>query len=223
MSRSATLSIIIEDENDNNPKFRRPFYRRSITENSKNGVHIASIVADDADKNRSITYSLESPKEITDLVHLDAETGEMVVANKIDREIYSWLNVTVRATDSGIPPRSSLSEVYVQVLDENDNNPYFVSDTSNVTALENAKIGTEIVRIEAKDPDSGDFGKITYLLDRMSSQGKFAIHPESGSLTVADTLDWEVKSSYVLVIEAWDNYQFGYTAGESRNAFKQIE
>ncbi|XP_043267778.1 cadherin-23 [Venturia canescens] len=220
---SAMLSIIIEDENDNNPKFRRPFYRRSVTENSKNGVHIASIVADDADKNRSITYSVESPKEITDLVHVDSETGEMVVANKIDREIHSWLNLTVRATDSGIPPRSSLSEVYVQVLDENDNNPYFVTDLSNVTVSENSKIGTEITRIEAKDPDSGDFGKITFLLDRMSSQGKFAMHPETGSLTVADNLDWETKSSYVLIIEAWDNYQFGYTAGESRNAFKQIE
>lgn len=80
-----------------------------------------------------------------------------------------------------------------------------------------------MVQLQARDPDSGDYGKVTYLLDRMSSQGKFAIHPETGSLTVADTLDCETKSSYVLVIEAWDNYQFGYTAGESRNAFKQIE
>ncbi|KAG7212887.1 hypothetical protein KM043_002239 [Ampulex compressa] len=220
---SATVSIIIEDENDNNPKFRRPFYRRSVTENSKNGVSIANIVADDADKNRSITYSLESPKELSDLVHLDPETGEMVVANKIDREIYSWLNLTVRATDSGVPPRSSLSEVYVQVLDENDNNPYFISDIANITVMENAKIGTEVAVIQARDPDSGDYGKITYLLDRMSSQGTFAIHPETGALTVADELDWETKQNYVLVIEAWDNYQFGYTAGESRNAFKQIQ
>lgn len=101
----ATLTIVIEDENDNNPKFRRPFYRRSVTENSKNGVGIANIVADDADKNRSITYSIEGPKEITELVHLDAETGEMVVANKIDRELHSWLNLTVRAIDSGVPSR----------------------------------------------------------------------------------------------------------------------
>ncbi|XP_011305109.1 cadherin-23 [Fopius arisanus] len=220
---SAILNILIEDENDNNPKFRRPFYRRSLTENSKNGVHIASIVADDADKNRTITYSLECPPEITDLIHLDSETGEMVVANKIDREVFAWLNMTVRATDSGIPPRSSLSEVYVQVIDENDNNPYFITDITNVTVLENAKVSTEVARIEARDPDSGDNGKITYLLDRLSSQGKFSIHPDTGAVAVADILDWEVKRSYLLIIEAWDNYQFGYSAGESRNAFKQIE
>lgn len=220
---SATLNIIIEDENDNNPRFRRPFYRRSVTENSKNGVHIASIVADDADKNRTITYTMESPRDISELVNLDLETGEMVVSNKIDREMFSWLNLTVRATDSGIPPRSSLSDVYVQVLDENDNNPYFISDISNITVLENSKVGTQIAVIEARDPDSGDYGKITYLLDRMSSQGRFAIHPDTGALSIADIIDWEMKSSYVLIIEAWDNYQFGYTAGESRNAFKQIE
>lgn len=69
--------------------------------------------------------------------------------------------------------RSSLSEVYVQVLDENDNNPYFVSNISNVTVVENSKIGTEIIVIQAADSDSGDYGKITYLLDRMSSQVKY--------------------------------------------------
>jgi hypothetical protein len=30
--------------------------------------------------------------------------------------------------------------------------------------------GTEIATIEAKDADSGDFGRVTYLLDHMSSQ-----------------------------------------------------
>lgn len=54
-------------------------------------------------------------------------------------------------------------------------------------------------------------------------QGKFAIDPNSGVLSVADKLDREAKDSYMLVIEAWDNYQFGYLSGESRNAFKQIQ
>lgn len=55
-------------------------------------------------------------------------------------------------------------------MDENDNNPYFITDISNLMVMENAKIGTEVANIQANDPDSGDYGKITYLLDRMSSQ-----------------------------------------------------
>lgn len=54
-------------------------------------------------------------------------------------------------------------------------------------------------------------------------QGKFAIDPSTGVLCVADKLDRETKDSYLIVIEAWDNYQFGYLSGESRNAFKQIQ
>lgn len=139
----AVLTIIVEDENDNNPVFRKPFYRRSITENSKNGLTVANIVADDADKNRTIRYSMEGSKAITGLLHLDSDTGEVVVANKIDHELTPWLNLTVRATDSGVPPRSSLVEVFVQVLDENDNNPYFIGELANLTVREDAAIGKQ--------------------------------------------------------------------------------
>lgn len=221
-SASGILTILIEDENDNNPKFRKPFYKRSITENSPNGIAIANVVAFDVDKNKTIEYSLAGPQKIIDLVHLDKESGEIVVANRIDHELYEWLNFTVRATDSGVPARSSLVDVFIQVMDENDNNPYFIGDLNNFTIAENSPIGTRIATIQASDSDSGDYGKITFLMDRTSSNGKFTINADTGVLSVADNIDREIKDSYMIVIEAWDNYQFGYISGESRNAFKQI-
>lgn len=217
-----TLNIVIEDENDNNPKFQKPFYRKSVTENSQLGTTILNVIASDVDKNRTITYELEGAPEILNLVYLDVETGEIMVREKIDHEVFQWLNFTVRASDSGVPPRSSLVDVFVQVLDENDNNPYFVSDFKNLTVLENSPIGTRIVQIKADDSDSGDYGKITFLIDRVSSLGKFSIDADTGVLSVADDIDRETKSSYMVVIEIWDNYQFGYSSGESRNAFKQF-
>lgn len=62
------------------------------------------------------------------------------------------------------------------MLDENDNNPFFVTEFKNLTVMENSKLGTEIARIMAKDPDSGDYGKVTYFLDRVSSQVKNKNH-----------------------------------------------
>lgn len=219
---TGVLHVVITDENDNNPKFQKPFYRRSIVENSQLGSTILNVVAIDADKNKSVTYELEGPEEIMNLVNLDAVSGEIVVQEKIDHEVFQWLNFTVRAIDSGVPPRSSLADCFIQVIDENDNNPYFVTDFQNLTIYENQPIGTQIAVIEAHDADSGDYGKITYLIDRLSSQGKFAIDPESGVLKVIDKIDREAKSSYMIVIEIWDNYQFGSASGESRNAFKQF-
>lgn len=54
-----TLTIILEDINDHDPIFTQPFYRRSVPENSKRGATILTLSADDADLNRSITYSLD--------------------------------------------------------------------------------------------------------------------------------------------------------------------
>lgn len=91
----AKLTIQIEDVNDNNPKFRKPFYRLSVTENSKMGTVIGSVTADDPDKNRTITYTLEAAPEVTKMIHLDPDTGDIIVASKIDHEMYDWLNFTV--------------------------------------------------------------------------------------------------------------------------------
>lgn len=55
---TATLTIQVQDINDNDPKFRKSFYRRSVAENAKMGTTIVNVVADDVDKNRTITYSL---------------------------------------------------------------------------------------------------------------------------------------------------------------------
>ncbi|CAH0702289.1 unnamed protein product [Spodoptera exigua] len=219
---SATLTIVIDDENDNNPVFRKPMYKTSITENSKNGVNIATVIADDADKNKSMNYFLEGREDLLNLVHMDSKTGEVVVASKIDHELYPWINLTVKGVDSGVPPRYSVVDLFIQVLDENDNNPIFESSAFEYRVLEDVEPGTTIANILARDADSGEFGKITYLLDRMSTQGKFLINADTGALTVSDWLDRETQATYNLVIEAWDNYQFGYLSGESRNAFKQI-
>ncbi|KAL4713341.1 hypothetical protein ACJJTC_006809 [Scirpophaga incertulas] len=219
---SATLTVLVEDVNDNNPKFRKPFYRTSIPENSKNGAYIATVVADDADKNRTITYFVGGPEELLALVHMDKSSGEVVVSNKIDHEQFPWINLTIKALDSGVPSRYSVADMFIQVLDENDNNPVFETSPFEYRVLESVEPGTVLTYVVAKDADSGEYGKITYLLDRMSTQGKFLINADTGALTVSDWLDRETQASYNLVVEAWDNYQFGYLSGESRNAFKQI-
>lgn len=89
------IEINVEDVNDNNPKFKEPFYKFSVTENSKFGVIIGTVLAEDSDENRTIVYSLETSPELGSLVYLDSDRGDIVVANKIDREQNDWLNITV--------------------------------------------------------------------------------------------------------------------------------
>ena len=116
---------------------------------------------------------------------------------------FQWLNVSVLASDNGIPPRSSIVELYVQVLDENDNDPVFDFGNSDyglqVEVQENTPSGTVIANVKATDSDSGENGKITYFLDKRSAStgggilssdiiDRFKIHPDTGELTVEERI-----------------------------------
>lgn len=223
---TVVLDIAVIDENDNNPRFKKPSYKASVPENSAIGTRILSVQATDADQNRTILYSLEGNDATIRLLEIDTETGDISARQRIDRERVNWLNFTVRATDSGFPPRSSFAHVFVSVVDENDNAPVFDEryTPTNITVVENITVGTVIARVVATDADSGEYGKVTYFLDRRSaSLGKFRLDAEKGELIVAGPLDREEKDSYVLLIEAYDNYQFGFSLGESRRSFAQLQ
>lgn len=72
---SATLTIRIDDVNDNRPRFQKRHYRQAVTENTKPGSPIVTVVAEDADKNRSLTYSLQGNADIIGLVGMDKKSG----------------------------------------------------------------------------------------------------------------------------------------------------
>ena len=135
-----------------------------------------------------------------------------------------WLNATIIATDSGIPTRSSKVEIFVAILDRNDNDPLFDFGSSDyglqVDVRENTSPGTVIANVRATDLDSGENGRITYFLDRRSATNgggilsanvidRFQIHPDTGELTVQEELDREEQATYNLIVQAYDNYQFG--------------
>lgn len=139
--------------------------------------------ADDRDLNRSIIYSLEGNKDLLNLVDINSKTGDIMVRGRIDREMYSWINISVRATDYGPSSLSGVAKVAIQVFDENDNNPVFSSnERKQFTISEDAPIGSLVTQVKAHDEDIGAYGKITYLLDASSSDGKFKIDRDTVSV-----------------------------------------
>uniref|UniRef100_A0A0K2V387 Putative LOC100748423 [Bombus impatiens] n=1 Tax=Lepeophtheirus salmonis TaxID=72036 RepID=A0A0K2V387_LEPSM len=224
------LNIQIEDVNDNSPIFDKSHFSTTITENLPKLSQVIEVNAKDLDANRSITYSfnsLQSKREARELLkylHIDQKTGLIIVKELIDAEKIQWFNFSILATDNGYPSKSSIALVSVNILDVNDNSPYFEKPTlQNLTVREDAPIGTVIAKILAKDDDvSTEFGKITYFLDSNSAIGKFRIDPETGELSISEELNREENDNFNLIIQAYDNYQFGFTTGDSRHAFIQI-
>lgn len=83
------------------PVFSQSSYEASVKENAPAGTHIITVNATDDDDGDfgKITYSLIG-EHSTDF-HIDAQTGEITVANTglLDREVISDLTIQVLASD----------------------------------------------------------------------------------------------------------------------------
>ena len=89
------------------------------------------------DTNSRITYSFNSwlPEQkwennsiINDIEHffrLNGDTGEIFLKFTPDREEQSSYKFQMSATDQGIPPLSSKTNVILEIEDMNDNSPVF--------------------------------------------------------------------------------------------------
>ncbi len=87
---AAAVSVVVADVNDNRPAFDRSAYLASVVENAAEGTRVAAVRAADADKNKTVFYSLEGDGGLRggggsrqDLI-VDADTGEVFVAPGAD-------------------------------------------------------------------------------------------------------------------------------------------
>uniref|UniRef100_A0A3P8WJC5 Cadherin-23 n=1 Tax=Cynoglossus semilaevis TaxID=244447 RepID=A0A3P8WJC5_CYNSE len=205
---NARLTINVLDVNDNAPRFR-PFgvtnFTEKILEGAQPGTTLLSVSAVDPDKgpNGQVIYQLlHLPRG--EYVRLEDPSIGKIVANKtVDFEQIQWLNFTIRAQDHGSPPRIAELPVYLRIVDVNDNNPVFLQPSYQEPVFENENLGTTVVRVSAKDADSGLFAVIEYSL--VDGEGKFGIIPSTGEIYILSPLDRETKDHYTLTAVARDN------------------
>lgn len=79
---------------------------------------------------------------------------------------------------------SSTSTVIVTVEDENDNAPFFESESYTLAVPENATENTEIGSVSARDRDSGVYGSEGFRYQFSAGSDLFTIHPKTGVLSV---------------------------------------
>lgn len=135
---------------------------------------------------------------------LDPVSGVLSTARALDREQVAFYSLTVVVQDHGTPPRSATMSVNVQVLDLNDNAPGFAQASYVVEVPEDLPVGSLVLQLEAKDPDEGTNGQVTYYLGN-ESLGMFQVEPQSGRITSAQELDRERQPTYSFLAKAVDS------------------
>ncbi|XP_031561240.1 protein dachsous-like [Actinia tenebrosa] len=208
MSTSIVVKVIVDDVNDNPPKFPRDMYNCSIAENMVKGATVCYVTAVDPDSsaNGRLVYTIAGGNG-TFLINSD--TGEITTTAPLDRESTASYRLTVTVSDgktfrSG-PSFTDSVTVYVTVQDENDNPPKFIGAPYRMEVKEDASFGTSVGRVSAVDADDGPNGMITYSILQGNSEQKFNINPSSGVISVQKSLDREQTAQYTLSVQAKDS------------------
>ncbi|XP_040200769.1 protocadherin alpha-C2-like isoform X1 [Rana temporaria] len=206
------IEVDILDINDHAPKFPRNEYNLSISESAVPGARfpIESAVDPDIGSNSIQTYKLSD----NDYFALDLKTFngnskliEIVLKKPLDREQNSLHRLLLTAMDGGSQAKSGTAQIFINVMDTNDNNPFFDKSTYKASLLENSPVGTLVVKLNASDPDEGSNGEVLYSFSSYTPQKVrqlFTIDAKSGEVRVNGMLDYEKSSSYEIYVQATD-------------------
>lgn len=82
--------------------------------------------------------------------------GALSIVRALDREEVAQHNLTVVATDHGLPRRSATQLLSVLVLDVNDEAPAFERLEYEAQVMENLPAGSPVLRVLATDRDLGE-------------------------------------------------------------------
>ncbi|XP_071648094.1 protein dachsous [Temnothorax longispinosus] len=200
LSSNLSLSVEVQDVNDNPPVFERNEYHVEVPEGARLDSQILQVMALDQDtgNNARVSYRLQGSTAF----RISPTTGWIYLAQSLDRETLDRHALTVLATDNGSPAATASASVLVMVLDDNDNDPQFEKDFYGFELLENLPSGTLVGSVSANDPDLGKNSLLRYAVVQANSS--FAVDPDTGEITTCEPLDRETKSVHELVLEARD-------------------
>lgn len=147
-----SFTLIVDDVNDNAPKFNQTIYTASVPEQAQAGTSVIKVMASDPDlgENARVTYSIISnPSSDSDWFEISDTTGFITTKStaNIDCEHNSNPWITVIATDHGSPPLSSTATVSITINDINDLEPVFERSYYEARVPENIAVGSCILAV----------------------------------------------------------------------------
>uniref|UniRef100_A0A8C8BUY8 Protocadherin Fat 1-like n=1 Tax=Oncorhynchus tshawytscha TaxID=74940 RepID=A0A8C8BUY8_ONCTS len=201
------LKVILEDVNDNPPKFIPSNYGVKVREDLPIGTVIMWLEAHDPDVGlfSQVRYSLIDNGDGN--FDVDKVSGAVRILQNLDYEKKQVYNLTAKAKDKGKPiSLSSTCFIEVDVVDVNENlyRPWFPSFVDKGFIKEDVLIGTSVMKVTAQDEDKGRDGEILYSIRDGSGLGIFTIDEETGVIRTQELLDHETTPHYWLTVYATD-------------------
>ncbi|KAL0616003.1 Protocadherin gamma-A2 [Plecturocebus cupreus] len=130
---------------------------------------------------------------------------QLVTTKALDREQFSFYNITLTAKDEGNPSLSTDAHILLQMADINDNAPAFSHTSYSPYIPENKPRGASIFSVTAHDLDSNNNGHITYsfvedTIQEAPLSSYISINSDTGVLYALCSFDYEFQNFQLQVI-----------------------
>ncbi|KAM9740535.1 protocadherin alpha-2-like isoform 5-T5 [Menidia menidia] len=212
-SRSVHGKLLVEvvDVNDNIPEILITSLMSPVKENAEVGTVVALVTVTDKDGgDNGVTNA-----KILGLVPFSLKLNyknyySLTVSGPLDRETVSQYNVTIVATDGGIPALSSTCVIPVHISDVNDNAPLFSEPVINIYVKENSAIAATVFVITASDYDIGENAIVTFsILGGFSKNipvtSVLNINSETGDIVSLQSFNYEELKTFQFKVQATDS------------------
>ena len=195
---TALVEINVLDINDNEPKFSASHYIFQIYEdffnktntNTFQGQYV-SVSDEDFGVNMTLELSLQPLFNDSMLTFSISNDGYITVLLELDRETKDVYHFNITAKDIGPSPLTSHSMLTIEILDVNDNTPFFTFEREDIIIEEDLPVGTVVAIITADDRDIGTNEQLEYSIKEelpKDSQPQFIIDPSGGQISVESPL-----------------------------------
>lgn len=160
LSTSSTARVIVQDANDHSPRFvsRSRLWLVGDESSGPGAVPLMQVIAvdDDIEDNGRVSYSLHADPDLEGLFVLAFDTGVLTLARPLGRRHRgARMVLNISASDHGKPPRTSSQLLELEVAGGSESPPRFLQTVYEANVSEDAALGTFVVKVSARDPDSG--------------------------------------------------------------------
>ncbi|XP_072309638.1 cadherin-6-like [Eucyclogobius newberryi] len=203
---NATVRISVEDVDEEPPQFDKAWYMMEVKEDAEVGTTVGAVSAVDPDGSRiPIKYAIDRRTDLDRVFDIHPGNGSIFLLSPIDREENAWHNISVIASEFNNPRQNSSVNVYIRVLDVNDNAPVLAT-TTETYVCEKSKAGQWIQTISAVDPDKPSSGHRFFfsLAPEGADRSNFTVRDNGDNtaaiLTRRTSYSWLERSKYLVSV-----------------------
>lgn len=212
------VKILLEDVNDNTPKFPVSEYLEFVGENEPVGALVFTAKATDADRGYygQLNYSIASSASYSGaddswkMFKIDPSSGLVTTNAVFDYETRSRYTFTIIASDAG--DKTTKVRVKIEIEGKDEFAPQFIERTFKfmISAVD-LPVGYVIGHVSATDRDKGPEGRVVYHLTTQNAY--FKVNRTTGAIIVKKKIDnnFDATQDISLVVTASSGKQGSLT------------